>query len=95
MTSRYKRSTYSMDVYGFKTRCVQAGRARAGLILEKLKRRIPDAKDDALLGDLLAQAGAFVRSYTRRDVVPDELMDAQIEIAAMLYHNRMRHGGGS
>ena len=51
-------------------------------MLEKLKRRIPDAKDDALLGDLLAQAGAFVRSYTRRDVVPDELMDAQIEIAA-------------
>ena len=40
-------------------------------MLEKLKRRIPDAKDDALLGDLLAQAGAFVRSYTRRDVVPD------------------------
>ncbi len=63
-------------------------------MLEKLKRRIPDAKDDALLGDLLAQAGAFVRSYTRRDVVPDELMDAQIEIAAMLY-NRMGMEGES
>ena len=57
-------------------------------MLERLKRRIPDAPDDMLLQELLSEAGAFLRAYTRRDVVPDELEDAQVRIAAMLY-NRM------
>ena len=57
-------------------------------MLAKLKRRLPDAQDEALLGDLLEEAGAFLRAYTRRDSVPAELEDAQVRIAAMLF-NRM------
>ena len=48
---------------------------------------------DALLGDLLAQAGAFVRSYTRRDVVPDELMDKRLlslDLSAMVAGTKYR-----
>ena len=57
-------------------------------MLARLKRRIPDAADDALLNDLLAEAGAFLRAYTRRDAVPEALEDAQVRIAAILF-NRM------
>lgn len=57
-------------------------------MLAKLKRRLPDAQDDALLGDLLEEAGAFLRAYTRRDAVPAALEDAQVRIAAMMF-NRM------
>jgi len=63
-------------------------------MLAKLKRRIPDAKDEALLEDLLDGAGAFIRAYTRRDDVPEELRDAQVHIAAVLY-NRMGMEGES
>ena len=63
-------------------------------MLAKLKRRIPDADNDALLCDLLAEAGAFLRSYTCRDSVPDDLADAQVHIAAVLY-NRMGMEGES
>ena len=57
-------------------------------MLAKLKRRLPDAADDALLEDLLAEAGAFIRAYTRRDEVPEDLEDAQVRIAAIIF-NRM------
>ena len=57
-------------------------------MLAKLKRRLPDAADDALLTDLLSEAGAFIRAYTRRCEVPEDLEDAQIRIAAILF-NRM------
>ena len=57
-------------------------------MLAKLKRRLPDAADDALLEDLLSEAGAFIRAYTRRDEVPALLEDAQVHIAAVLF-NRM------
>lgn len=57
-------------------------------MLARLKRRVPDAKDEALLGDLLGEAGAFLRAYTGRNVLPAELEDAQVRIAAILY-NRM------
>ena len=57
-------------------------------MLAKLKRRLPDAADDALLNDLLEQAGAFIRAYTRRNEIPEGLEDAQIHIAAILF-NRM------
>lgn len=62
--------------------------------LEKLGRRLPDASDEELLNDLLAQAGAFIRSYTHRDAVPDALEDAQVELAAVLF-NRMGMEGES
>lgn len=57
-------------------------------MLAKLKRRLPDAADDALLNELLEQAGAFIRAYTRRNEIPEGLEDAQIHIAAILF-NRM------
>lgn len=57
-------------------------------MLERLKRRLPDAQNDALLADLLDEAAAFIRAYTHRDVVPDELEDALLRVAAILY-NRM------
>lgn len=69
-------------------------------MLEKIKRRIPDARDDALLNDLLEDAGKMICAYTLRSAVPDVLQAAQIEIAVMLF-NRMgmegegAHGEGS
>jgi len=57
-------------------------------MLAKLKRRIPDAKDDALLEDLLEDAESMILSYTGRDVLPEKLESVQLEIAAMLF-NRM------
>lgn len=68
-------------------------------MLAKLKRRLPDAKDDALLMDLLEQAKAFILSYTCRETLPAPLADAQVELAAILF-NRMgmegevNHGEG-
>jgi len=63
-------------------------------MLAKLKRRLPDAADDALLSDLLDEAGAFIRAYTRRDEMPAALEDAQVRIAAILF-NRMGMEGES
>lgn len=57
-------------------------------MLAKLKRRIPDAKDDALLEDLLEDAECMILAYTGRDLLPELLEGAQLEIAAMLF-NRM------
>jgi hypothetical protein len=59
-------------------------------MLEKLRRRLPDAKDsdEALLTDLIADAGRFICAYTRRDAVPEALEGAQIQMAAVLF-NRM------
>ena len=57
-------------------------------MLARLKRRLPDAKDDALLTDLLEEARAFILAYTGRDEVPETLGDAQVRIAAILF-NRM------
>ncbi len=57
-------------------------------MLEKLKRRIPDADDDALLNDLLVAAEAAILAYTGREAVPEALEGVQIELAAMAY-NRM------
>lgn len=68
-------------------------------MLEKLMRRIPDAQDEELLGDLIAEAGAFICAYTRRERVPAGLEDAQVRVAAILY-NRLgmegekNHGEG-
>ena len=57
-------------------------------MLEKLKRRIPDADDAALLNDLLDAAAAAICAYTGRDEVPAALEGAQLELAAVSY-NRM------
>lgn len=64
-------------------------------MLDQLKRRIPDARDEALLNDLLADAGCIIRAYTLRSTVPDALQAAQVEIAAMLYNRMGMEGEGS
>lgn len=57
-------------------------------MLERLKKRVPDAKDDALLNELLKAAGDAVCAYTGRAKVPAPLESAQICLAAIGY-NRM------
>jgi len=63
-------------------------------MLEKLKRRIPGA-DDALLGDLIADAADVICAYTLRDGVPPALQAVQGEIAVMLYNRRGMEGENS
>lgn len=57
-------------------------------MLDKLKRRLPDAKDEALLQDLLDGAQEMILAYTGRDALPPVLQAAQLELAAVLF-NRM------
>lgn len=59
-------------------------------MLERLRRRLPDAgaAEDALLGDLIEDAGRFICAYTMRDGVPEALEGVQVELAA-IYYNRM------
>ncbi|MGI6239548.1 MAG: phage head-tail connector protein [Christensenellales bacterium] len=58
-------------------------------MLDKLRRRLPDADaDDQLLDDLIDDAGRFIRAYTRRNDVPAALEGAQLQLAAVLF-NRM------
>lgn len=64
------------------------------MVLEKLKRRIPDAADDALLSDLLDAAEKQILAYTGRAALPAALQAAQLELAAALY-NRMGMEGES
>ncbi len=57
-------------------------------MLEKLKRRlgITGTDKDALLNDLIADASAFVRSYTGRADVPVLLEAAVVWLAAADYN---------
>ena len=59
-------------------------------MLDKLRRRLPDAgaSENALLTDLLEDAGKFICAYTMRDEVPEALAGVQVELAAIFY-NRM------
>ena len=63
-------------------------------MLDKLMRRIPGAKDEELLEDLLLDAGSMICAYTLRERVPVQLEGVQVEIAALLY-NRMGMEGES
>ena len=63
-------------------------------MLEKLKRRIPDAGNDALLTALLDAAEAAILAYTGRETLPEALQGAQLSLAAILY-NRMGMEGES
>ena len=56
--------------------------------LEKLKRRlnVTDTDRDALLGDLLEDAEAFVLGYTGRKIMLDELKGVVVELAAASYN---------
>ena len=55
-------------------------------MLQRLRRRLPDADDEALLQDLLDEAGDFIRAYTGRAQVPEALESAQVQLAAVLYN---------
>ena len=55
-------------------------------MLQRLMRRLPDAADEVLLRDLLAEAADFIRAYTGRDAVPPALESAQVQLAAVLYN---------
>ena len=59
-------------------------------MLERLKRRLPDAGagEEALLNDLIEDAGRFICAFTLRDEVPEALTGVQVELAAIFY-NRM------
>ena len=73
------------------------GRAKGcEIMLERLKRRLPDAgeNEDMLLNDLIADAGSFICAYTCRESVPAALEGAQLELAAVMY-NRMGMEGES
>ena len=63
-------------------------------MLGRLKLRIPDAQDDALLEELFSSAEGMILAYTGRDEIPELLEGAQLEIAAMLF-NRMGMEGES
>ena len=63
-------------------------------MLERLKRRLPDAANEALLQDLLDEAGDFIRAYTGREDVPEALVSAQIQLAAVFF-NRLGMEGES
>ena len=58
------------------------------MMIEKLMRRLPDAKDEELLEELLDEAAAFICAYTRRSAVPEGLQEAQVRVACLLF-NRM------
>ena len=59
-------------------------------MLEKLKRRLPDVQEgqEALLEDLLNDAGHAICAFTCRSEVPEALTGAQVMLAAV-YYNRM------
>ena len=63
-------------------------------MISKLKRRIPDAQDEALLQDLIDAAAGAICAYTGRESVPLPLEHMQIEIACILF-NRMGMEGES
>ena len=63
-------------------------------MLDKLRRRIPDAANEELLADLLSAAADMICAYTMRASVPEKLSGAQIEIAVILF-NRMGMEGES
>lgn len=63
-------------------------------MISRLKMRVPDARDDALLQEMIDSAEGMILAYTGRDEVPEVLEGAQVEIAAMLF-NRMGMEGES
>lgn len=63
-------------------------------MISKLKRRLSDCTDEALLNDLLCGAQDMICAYTCRDSVPERLRSVQIEIACILF-NRMGMEGES
>ena len=65
-------------------------------MLDKLMRRLPDARDDQmdLLRDLISDAGKAICAFTRRQEVPSELEGAQLQLAAVMF-NRMGMEGES
>ena len=67
-------------------------------LIERLQRRLPDAPTDGktleLLEDLLAEAHAFILTYTNRKELPEQLAGACVKLAAIEY-NRLGMEGES
>ena len=63
-------------------------------MLSKLKRRLNDLQDEALLQDLIDAAAGMICAYTGREKVPSVLESVQIEIACIIF-NRMGMEGES
>ncbi len=63
-------------------------------MLSKLKRRLPDLQDEALLQDLIDAAAGMICAYTGREALPPQLEAAQLEIACIIF-NRMGMEGES
>lgn len=63
-------------------------------MLERMKRRLPDARDEALMLELLDAAREIALAYTRRRDLPRPLEGCVVEIAVILY-NRMGMEGES
>ena len=67
-------------------------------LVDKLQRRLPDAPRNGrtldLLEDLLADAHAFILTYTNRNELPEQLTGACVKLAAIEY-NRLGMEGES
>jgi len=63
-------------------------------MLERLKCRLPDAENEEMLREMLAEAEEMICAYTRRDALPEELSGAAVQLAAVLY-NRLGMEGES
>ena len=64
------------------------------MMIEKLMRRLPDAKDEELLEELLDEAASFICAYTRRSEVPEGLQEAQVRVACLLFNREKSHSEG-
>ena len=56
--------------------------------LTRLKLRIPEEADDALLSALLGEAESYILSYTKRPSLPAPLEAVQLRLA-VIYYNRL------
>ena len=63
-------------------------------MISKLKRRLPDCRDEQFLQDIIDAAAGVICAYTGRETVPPALEAAQIETACIIF-NRMGMEGES
>ncbi len=63
-------------------------------LLARLRLNLPgeEQAQDALLEELLEQAGDMIMVYTGRDSLPRELHSAQIHLAVVLYNRQGTEG---
>lgn len=66
----------------------------AAELLAKAKRKIgiTATTDDALLGDLISDAGYFILTYTSQATIPAALEGVQVDLAIIAYNQRGAEG---